>query len=85
MVQWSTKAKQMVEQEKEAFGKEIEDHAILTLYRENTKRKQYGLPPKHRIDEQVLKQTIINIVADVFSGDASKNKHNVLENGGMYQ
>ena len=85
MVQWTSKARQMIQYEKESFAKEIEKKALITLIKENAKRQQYGLKPKHRIDKDVVKQTIINIVSDVVLGDASRNKNNFLNEGGMYQ
>ena len=86
IVQWTSKAKEYVNYEKEEFAKEIERNAVFTLMQLNQKRLQYGLPTKKRIDIEVLKETVLNLINDTTYGDASRTKNNFVENkGGMYQ
>ena len=85
MIQWTSKARQMIQQESEEYGKELKQYALLTLNQLNAKRQQYGLKPKHRIDKDVIKQTILNITVDTLTGDASRKENNFLKEGGMYQ
>lgn len=86
MTQWTSKAKEYVKYEKEEFGKEIERNAVFTLMQLNQKRIEYGLSPKKRIDMEVLKQTVLNLIVDTTYGDAKRTENNFVENkGGMYQ
>lgn len=93
-MQWTKQARQYLQQEiqkdNHEFIKEIEKNVIYTLNQQNAKLKQCGLPSKHRVTKEIVKQTIINIITDTEPGDVERKE--IKENreinydfkGGMY-
>lgn len=84
MVQWSSKAKEILQQERQEFEQQIKQTAPKILNKVNMSRNRYGLPPLKRITKEVIQETILYLLENTVSGDVKSKKINKFEDRGDY-
>lgn len=73
-MQWSSKAKELIQKECIDFGMDLEQNIYKTFNEINKKRIQNGLEPKKRITRDIVEQTILNIINDTPPGGDIQNQ-----------
>jgi len=74
MIQWSKKAREIMQNECIDFGMDMEQNIYKTFNEINGKRIQNGLEPKKRITRDIVEQTILNIINDTPPGGDIQNQ-----------
>ena len=77
-LQWSKKAKEIVQRECIGFNVDFINNIHKTFNDVNEKRKEYGLEPKRRITRDIVEQTILNIVCDSLVGGDIQKQENIF-------
>ena len=73
-MQWSSKARELMQKECIDFGKNLTIDVYKTLEQINKKRVTNGLEPKKRITKEIVEQTILNLIIDTPPGGDKQNK-----------